>query len=64
MEVDEDSAFYEGYQYPVIEVYKAMTGSLPMRTTPHPESPSGTPWDEDTVAELYPRLAEKHGFSA
>ena len=64
MEVAEDSAFYEGYQYPVIKVYKEMTGGLPMRSSPHPESPSGTQWDEDTVADLYPRLAQKHGFAS
>ena len=62
MDVDEENAFYEGYQYPVIEVYKGQTGDLPRRTTPHPDSPSGTPWDEDTVAQLYPRLAARHGF--
>jgi hypothetical protein len=63
MDLDEGSAFYEGFQYPVIETYQEMTGNLPERTKPHPESPSGKDWDEETVAELYPRLAEKHGYS-
>jgi len=63
MDVDEDSAFYEGYQYPPLTVYKEMTGELPKRSKPHPASPSGTPWDEQKAAELFPRLAEKHGYA-
>jgi hypothetical protein len=62
MDLDEDSAFYEGYQYIVTAVYKKMTGELPMRAKSLPDAPSGTRWEEETVAKLYPRLAQKHGF--
>ncbi|EEF59110.1 DUF4240 domain-containing protein [Pedosphaera parvula] len=63
MDVDKDNAFYEGYQYAPITVYKEMTGSLPYRDKPHPESPTGTCCNEDEeVARLYPRLAAKHHY--
>lgn len=60
-DIDEDSGFYEGYQYVADEVYEEMTGRTPKRSKPHPESPSGVDFDEETVGERYPRLAKKHG---
>lgn len=63
LDLDEESAFYEGYQYVVNDVYEELTGDLPRRARPTPDTPSGTQWDEDTVAELCPKLAEKHGFA-
>ena len=32
------------------------------RSRPHPKDPSGTIWDEDKVAQLYPKLAEKYDY--
>ncbi len=63
MEVDGESAFYEGYQYMALTVYRRKTGQLPIRSKPQPEDPAGTPWKEEAVAGLYPRLAKKHGFA-
>ena len=62
-DVNEDTAFYEGFQYPITEVYEEMTGELPLRAKPYPRAPSGKEFDEQTVGQLYPKLAEKHGFS-
>lgn len=63
MEVDGESAFYEGYQYIPLDVYRRKTGQLPVRSKPLPGDPAGTPWKEEAVAGLYPRLAKKHGFA-
>jgi hypothetical protein len=62
MDVDEESAFFEGFQYIPTEVYEEKTGEMPKRTKPGPESPAGKQWNEDAVAEVFPRLAQKHGF--
>jgi hypothetical protein len=62
MDITEDGIFYDGYQYVVGDVFKEMTGALPKRAKKAPKDPSGTPWDEDHVADLFPDLAEKHGF--
>jgi hypothetical protein len=56
---DEDTWFYEGYQYAVTDGVKAAVGSAVNRESPHPDEPSGQAWDEDKVYELYPQLAEK-----
>jgi len=58
-EIDDDSWFYEGYQYAVSAGVKAVIGKQVMRKTPGPTEPSGEEWDEDKVNELYPRLSEK-----
>lgn len=34
------------------------------RYAPAPAEPSGQAWDEDKVAELYPKLADKYGYRA
>ncbi len=61
MDYDAETAQYEGYQYAPITVEKDLGGGRPFpRSRPHPVEPSGKPWDEDKVAELYPRLAEKY----
>lgn len=62
MNLTEEAAFYEGYQYVVNDVYEELTGEMLMRTKPAPKEPSGLPWEEDKVAEVYPRLAEKYGY--
>jgi hypothetical protein len=55
---DEDDLQMEGYQYVAGKVAEALGGDLPP-PRPHPKEPAGEPWEEDTVAELYPKLAEK-----
>ncbi|NOV29562.1 DUF4240 domain-containing protein [Methylomonas sp. ZR1] len=56
---DEDSWFYEGYQYAVTDGVKAAVGTVVNRESPHPDEPFGQEWEEDKVYELYPQLAEK-----
>ena len=62
MDLTEETAFYEGFQYVAGDVHQELTGSLPKRAKPAPEEPSGAAWDEDHVADLFPDLAEKYGF--
>jgi hypothetical protein len=56
---DEEAWFYEGYRYAVADGVKAAGGSVPMRTNPHPDEPTGQGWDEEKVYGLYPKLAAK-----
>ncbi len=56
---DEDAWFYEGYQYAVTDGIEAAVGSVVNREKPYPSEPSGQPWEEDEVYELYPKLGEK-----
>jgi hypothetical protein len=64
MEYDADTAHYEGYQYVPTRVKTEVGGGKQFqRYAAHPSEPSGKPWDEDKVAELYPRLAEKYDYS-
>jgi hypothetical protein len=58
-ELDEDTWFYEGYQYAVTDGVKAAVGSIVNRDKPHPAAPSGTEWAEDKVYDLYPKLSGK-----
>jgi hypothetical protein len=63
IDYDSDMADYEGYQYVTSKVERDLSGGLGFpRTRPHPEEPAGTLWDEDKVAELYPRLAQKYEY--
>jgi hypothetical protein len=60
---DAENAHYEGYQYVPPKVQKDLSGGQRFpRVKPHPAAPSGEEWDEDKVAELYPKLAEKYGY--
>lgn len=61
-DVTAETAFYEGFQYVPGDVYQELTGELPKRAKAEPKEPAGTAWDEDHVADLFPDLAEKHGF--
>jgi hypothetical protein len=61
-DLNEESAFYEGYQYVVNDVYEEMTGDLPERVHPAPDEPSGVEWDEEKVSEIFPALAKKYGY--
>ena len=56
---DEDSWFYEGYQYAVTDGVEAAVGSMVSREKPLAQEPSGTEWAEDKVNSLYPKLSGK-----
>ena len=57
-------ADYEGYQYVPTQVESDLSGGQDFpRSRPHPKDPSGTIWDEDKVAELYPKLAAKYDYN-
>jgi Protein of unknown function (DUF4240) len=61
MNYDAETAFYEGYQYVPSKVEKDLGGGRRFpRPFPHPKEPSGKPWEEEKVLELYPKLAEKY----
>lgn len=56
-EFDEDSWFYEGYQYAVDDGVEAAAGRIVDRITPHPDTPSGEAWNDEDVFDRYPRLS-------
>lgn len=50
--------------YAAVEAYEAVTGEpMPELELPSESEPRGTPFDEDTVAERFPALAERFGFA-
>ncbi len=56
---DEDSWFFEGFQYAVTEGVEVVLGSLPERQSPAPSEPSGNEWDEEDENHFqttYPNL--------
>ena len=59
-DLDEEKFFYEGYEYAVSEGVEKAVGRTVMKTST-PSEPSGEAWDEETVAEQYPRLRAKYG---
>jgi hypothetical protein len=64
IDYDAENAHYEGYQYVPAKVQKELSGGQRFpRAKPHPAAPSGEEWDEDKVAELYPKLAEKYDYT-
>jgi hypothetical protein len=64
MDYDSEVAFYEGYQYvPTTVEAELGAGREFPRAHPFPAEPSGKPWEEDEVAELYPKLAEKYDYA-
>lgn len=64
MDISDETAFYEGYQYIPAEVYEDLTGEeMPVHSQPHPEEPSGQPWEESEAASVFPELAKKHHFN-
>ena len=63
MDYDAEIAHYEGYQYVPTTVEEDLGGGqLFPRSRPAPAEPSGQPWMEHEVGELYPKLAAKYGF--
>jgi len=64
IDYDVEVADYEGYQYVPSQVERDLSGGQNFpRSRPHPKDPSGTIWDEDKVAELFPKLAEKYEYN-
>ena len=64
IDYDADVADYEGYQYVPSQVERDLSGGQDFpRSRPHPKDPSGRSWDEDKVAELFPKLAEKYEYN-
>jgi len=64
MDYNAETAHYEGYQYVPTTVETELGGGQQYpRYAAAPAKPSGKSWDEDKVAELYPRLAEKYDYS-
>ena len=63
MDVSEENAFYEGYQYIAADVYEDIAGKdMPVHSKPHPKKPSGKEWKESEAASVFPELAKKHHF--
>jgi len=64
IDYDAETAHYEGYQYVPTTVETDLGGGQRFpRYQAHPAEPSGKSWDEDKVAELYPKLAEKYDYT-
>ena len=60
---DAELSQYEGYQYVIATVEEDLSDGQDFpRAQPHPAEPSGEDWDEDTVAALFPKLAQKYGY--
>jgi hypothetical protein len=56
-DIDEETWFYEGYQYAVTEGVKAIAGSRPGRRGP--DRPTGQNWREEDLPTRFPRLAAR-----
>ena len=64
IDYDAEVADYEGYQYVPLQVERDLSGGQDFpRSRPHPKDPSGTIWDEDQVAKLFTKLAEKYEYN-
>ncbi len=51
----------EEYRYVADEIYEAQTGGpMELRDRPFRREPAGSPWDEDAVQDVLPRLAKKY----
>jgi hypothetical protein len=60
---EDDHWQHEGFQYVATTVERDLSGGQEFpRSQPHPQDPSGEPWDESTVAKLYPKLAERFKY--
>ena len=64
MDYDAETAYYEGYQYVPTKVEEELgDGEISPRYSPAPSEPSGQSWDEDKVAQLFPKLVEKYDYN-
>jgi len=58
----EDDPEEEELLYLAPEIYEEKTGEeMPSTGSPDPSEPTGDAWDEDSVEELFPKLAAKYG---
>lgn len=62
MDYDSETAHYEGYQYVPTAIERELGTGQRLRYAPAPAEPRGKPWDDDKVAELFPKLAEKYRY--
>jgi len=63
IDYDAEKSCYEGYEYVPSTVEEDLSGRGDLtRSRPHPDEPSGEPWEEDKVGELYPKLAEHYSY--
>ncbi len=59
LEVSPDDLFFEGFQYVALDVADQRGLELSQKRVSLPSEPSGDEWDEDSVVELFPRLAAR-----
>lgn len=57
---DEEDVCYEGFQYVKNDVAEEKLGEIPNRVVSFPDEPSGEAWEEDSVDQLFPKLAVKY----
>jgi len=57
---DGEDACYEGFQYVKNEVEEEKFGEISKRKINFPDEPTGTEWEEDALAQLYPKLSAKY----
>ena len=57
---DAEDVCYEGFQYVKNDVAEQKLGEVPKRNVGLPDEPTGPEWDEDSVDQLYPKLAAKY----
>jgi hypothetical protein len=63
MNYDAELAHCEGYQYVPTAVENDLGGGQLFMRSRRPSEPSGEPWMEHEVADLFPKLAEKYGYA-
>ena len=61
---DEEDVCYEGFQYVKNDVAEEKLDEIPKRKADFPDDPTGSEWDEDSVEQLYPKLAAKYSGGA
>lgn len=61
---DEEDVCYEGFQYVKNDVAEENLGEIPKQKVSFPDDPAGSEWDEDSVDQLYPKLAAKYSGSS
>jgi len=56
---DEESTFYEGFQYVKNDVAEERFGAIPKLSAPFPSEPTGASWEDDDLPGLLPGLSRK-----
>ncbi len=62
LNIDPDSAQYEGYQYPAIHVYEQKTGHEMPSDKHHPKRVKGVAFKEWAMSKRFPKLTAKYGY--